>query len=74
VTRFVVFTKRYKGDKIKENEMDGACAIMGNINSYRDFVGKPEGKDYKENLGADERIILNWGLNRAQGRRLDLYG
>jgi hypothetical protein len=57
-----------------ENEMEGACATMGNINSYRDFVGKPEGKDYKENQGADERIILKWGLNRAQGRRLDLSG
>jgi hypothetical protein len=36
--------------------------------------GNPKERDYKENLGADERIILKWGLNRAQGRRLDLSG
>ena len=36
--------------------------------------GNLKERDYKEDLGADERIILKWILNRTQGRRLDLCG
>jgi hypothetical protein len=36
--------------------------------------GNLKERDYKEDFAADERIILKWGLNRTQGRRLDLSG
>jgi hypothetical protein len=36
--------------------------------------GNLKERGYKEDLGADERIILKWGLNKTQGRRLDLSG
>jgi hypothetical protein len=32
-------------DKIKENEMGGACSMYGEMrNAYKILVGKPEGK------------------------------
>jgi hypothetical protein len=36
--------------------------------------GNLKERDYKEDLGADERIILKRVLNKTQGRRLDLSG
>jgi len=36
--------------------------------------GNLKERDYKEDFGADERIILKWGLNRTQGHGMDLYG
>jgi hypothetical protein len=36
--------------------------------------GNLKERDYKEDLDADEWIILKWVLNRARGRRLDLSG
>jgi hypothetical protein len=40
-----------KGNQIREDEMDGACATTGNTNSYRDIVGNLKEGDYKEDLG-----------------------
>jgi hypothetical protein len=36
--------------------------------------GNLKERGYKEDLGAVERIILKWILNRTQWRRLDLSG
>jgi hypothetical protein len=44
-------------------------------NAYKIFVGKPEGKNYSEDLGVDGRIILDWILeNRVVSCRLDASG
>jgi hypothetical protein len=36
--------------------------------------GNLKERDYKEELCADERIILKWVLRRTRGRRMDLSG
>jgi len=36
--------------------------------------GNLKERDYKEEFGADERIILKYVLNRMQGHRMDLSG
>jgi hypothetical protein len=47
------------GDKIRMNHMSWACSRYGGrICVYRTAVGKPEGKDYLEDIGIDVRIIL----------------
>jgi len=33
-------------------------------NAYKIFVGKPEGKNYSEDLGVDGKIILEWILRK----------
>jgi len=39
------FTKYYQGDQIKEYEMDGHVALMGEMtNAHNTSVGKPERK------------------------------
>ena len=43
--RYVLLTRCYVGDKIKEDEMGEACGMHGRErNLYRVLVGKPEGK------------------------------
>jgi len=37
--------RRFSGDQIEKNEMDGACGVYGERRGkYRVLVGKPEGK------------------------------
>jgi hypothetical protein len=39
---------------------------MGEMrNAYRIFVGKPEGKRLRSDLGIEKRIILKWILNKV---------
>jgi len=43
--RYVLLTRCYVGDQIKEDKMVGACGMYGREkNVYRVLVGKPEGK------------------------------
>jgi hypothetical protein len=42
---FVLFTKHYCSDQLKEEEMGGACSTSREVkNSYSILVRKPEGK------------------------------
>jgi hypothetical protein len=43
----------------KEDEMGGASGSMGEMrHAYNILVGKPEWKNYSEDLGVDGRILL----------------
>jgi len=42
--------------------MDGACATTGEQNSYRDFVGKPEGKRLQGKLRRRGEDNIKMGL------------
>jgi hypothetical protein len=38
-----LFAKYYEDNQVKEDEMGGACGMLGDeINSFRILVGKPE--------------------------------
>jgi len=40
-----ILTKHHLGDKIKKNEMDGACSMYGGQKcACRVLLGKPDGK------------------------------
>jgi hypothetical protein len=55
----VLLTQYCASDKIKKNEMGGACgAYVRGMN--RVLVGKPDGKDNWGDPGTDGRIILRW--------------
>jgi hypothetical protein len=60
---FVLLTQYCWDDRIKEDEMGGACSVHGVMRyAYRIFIGKPEGKKPLGILGVDGRIILKWIL------------
>jgi hypothetical protein len=50
-----VLTKCYSGDQIKKTRLAGHVA-----GAYRVLVGRPEERDYVENLAVDGEIILKW--------------
>jgi hypothetical protein len=46
-------------------------------NAYKILVGKPEGKSHSEDLGINEKIILEWILGKQRGEvrcRLEASG
>jgi hypothetical protein len=48
------------GDKIKKNELGGACSAYGEgTGVYRVLVGKPEVREHLVNPGVDGRIMLD---------------
>ena len=56
---FVLLTKYYLGDKIKEEEIGGACGMYGKKkNTCRFWWRNLEERDIWEALGIDERITL----------------
>jgi hypothetical protein len=45
--------------------MGGACSTQGEMRIvYNIFVGKPEGRDYLEDLGVDGKIMLKCILEK----------
>jgi hypothetical protein len=42
--------------------MEGVCSIYGRHkkNAYNILGGKLEGRDHSEDMGVDERMILEW--------------
>jgi hypothetical protein len=43
---------------------------MGRMrNAYTILVGKPEGRDHSEDLGVDEKIILEWIVGKNGGKK-----
>jgi hypothetical protein len=40
----VCFTKYYKDDPVREDEMDVACSMHAMRNAYKILLGKPNGK------------------------------
>jgi hypothetical protein len=56
----------YWGDKIKEDEMGGACSThRSDEKCIRDFGRKkPEGKGHSEDPGVGGKIILKWILGK----------
>jgi len=49
--------------------MGGSCRLNGEMrNSYKILVGKPERKDYFEELGVDGKIILEWVFGKKVGK------
>jgi hypothetical protein len=49
--------------EIKEDEVSGACSANGGKrNAYRLLVGKPEGKNHKEDQVIGGWITLRWIL------------
>jgi hypothetical protein len=64
------------GDKVKKNEMGGACSTHGRGEKYiKDLVGKPVGKRPLGRPGRRREIILQWIFGK-QGESLwmDAYG
>jgi hypothetical protein len=70
----------YKGDEVKEVEMEGACSMHGEMrNAYKIFIGKPVGKRligrpahrWKDNISVDFSDIgwedVDW-IHLAQDR------
>jgi hypothetical protein len=52
--------------KSRKMKWAGHIAFMGEIkNPYRILVRKPEGRNYLEDLGIDERIILKMVLRKS---------
>ena len=55
----VFLPKGYMGDKIKENETDGACSTCGKRKMQRGFYwGELKERDHLKRLSVDWRIIL----------------
>jgi hypothetical protein len=48
--------------KSRRMRWEGHVARMGEMNTYRILVGKPEGKNVWENQGIGGWIILKWIL------------
>ena len=54
----VILTKYYSVDRIKKNEMDGACSTYGGGEVLSGFWwGNLRERDHLEDLGVDGRII-----------------
>jgi hypothetical protein len=63
---FVLLTKYYQSDEIKENVMGRVCAMyMGRREMHAVFQwGNLKEADHLEDLGIDEMIMLKWTLNK----------
>jgi hypothetical protein len=61
----VVVTNYYSGDRIKEDNMGGACGMYeGRREPHVEFrQGNLKERDHLEDKGVDERMVLNWILN-----------
>lgn len=46
----------------------------GDKNKYKIFIGKPEGRNYREDIGVKRRILLKWIFGSSLGYRLDTRG
>jgi hypothetical protein len=60
----VRFTKNYSGYKIKEDCMGGACSRHEKVAKCIHWLKIVNGRDKLEDLGVDERIILEWILEK----------
>jgi hypothetical protein len=61
---------KYWSDRIKKNEMGGACGTYGgDVSCIEVLVGESEGKNHLENLGVDRRIILTYIFKVWYGKR-----
>lgn len=57
----MLLTKCYSGDLIKKNETSGVDSTHGGeVGCMQGFGEKYKKKDYFEDLGVDERMILKW--------------
>ena len=71
---YLLFTKYYMGDQIKNNEMGGACSTYGKQERCIQGFGRAKLREihHFEELGVDGRIILkcifNKWINLAQDR------
>jgi hypothetical protein len=53
----------YYGDKVKEDKMGGACSTHRDWEMHTKLWSKNlKGRDHMENLGVDEKVILEWIL------------
>lgn len=58
-SQFVLLTKYYLGNHIKETEIDGECNTRKRVEVNTEFYSENlKGKHYLEDLGKDMRIIL----------------
>jgi hypothetical protein len=65
---FVLISRYYWADRMKENEVVGNVTCMGEgRNLYRVLVVKPEGKGHLEDQGVDGRMGSKWTLGRLVG-------
>jgi hypothetical protein len=59
-TRFILQTKYYSGNQIKNNEIGHVAQIGARGDANRVLVGNLRGRDHLKDLDLDERIILKW--------------
>lgn len=41
--------------------------LDGDKNTYKIFIGKPEGRNYREYIGVKRRILLKWIFGSSLG-------
>jgi hypothetical protein len=61
---FVLFTKCYYGDQIMEDGISGHVARMGEMRKTSFWSGKLKGRDGLEDVGVNDKMILEWILGR----------
>jgi hypothetical protein len=69
----VCFTKYYKGDKVKEDKMGGACITQEGKEKHVQYFGgkKKKRRKHLEDLGVDGRIIADLILGKFISLRIE---
>jgi hypothetical protein len=66
---FLLLTKYYSGEKIKKNEMGGACGTCGKEEKYIKCFGGGDVREIKhlEDPNVDGSVILKWIVKKWRG-------